>query len=150
MKNVFTRDTSSCIRITLPRNQPRGYATFRKWKDLIWHVQLDRDRLPSSCNRWLQIIGQSGSNMPFRFFQTVCCATLCNFPATATVRYPSREEDTLCIVSWKLIEMPPFRFLPRETIVSRNELLLPANFHRLDSLHLRAIFQSTNFHPLPV
>lgn len=88
MKNVFTRDTSSCIRITLPRNQPRGYATFRKWKDLIWHVQLDRDRLPSSCNRWLQIIGQSGSNMPFRFFQTVCCATLCNFPATATVRYP--------------------------------------------------------------
>lgn len=59
----------------------------------------------------------------------------------------SREEDALCIVSWKLIEMPPFRFLPRETIVSRNELLLPANFHRLDSLHLRAIFQSTNFHP---
>lgn len=91
MKNVFTRDTSSCIRITLPRNQPRGYATFRKWKDLIWHVQLDRDRLPSSCNRWLQIIGQSGSNMPFRFFQTVCCATLCNFPATAT-RFDIRAE----------------------------------------------------------
>lgn len=57
----------------------------------------------------------------------------------------SREEDALCIVSWKLIEMPPFCLVKRS--FRETKLLLPANFHRLDSLHLRAIFQSTNFHP---
>lgn len=54
MKNVFMRerDTSLYRKCTNNIAVTSRYATFRKWKDLIWHVQLDRDRLPSSCSRW--------------------------------------------------------------------------------------------------
>lgn len=74
---------------------------------------------------------------------------LCDFMQLSSNSDGSISERRIHYASYRgsLSKCHRFAFCLVKRSFRETKLLLPANFHRLDSLHLRAIFQSTNFHP---